>query len=93
MLIDIVEAQAREAHKLHVRFADGVEGVVDISKYVSFTGVFAPLRDPEYFRRMQVDPELGTVVWPNGSDVDPDVLYSDVTGSPLFQRSDFFTRS
>lgn len=36
-----------------------------------------PLRDPDYFRQMRVDPELGTVVWPNGFDLDPDVLHGD----------------
>jgi hypothetical protein len=30
--------------------------------------------DPQFFRSVQVDPELGTIVWPNGADIDPDVL-------------------
>ena len=36
-----------------------------------------PLQDPAYFRQVHVDPELGTVVWPNGYDLDPDVLHGD----------------
>ncbi len=36
-----------------------------------------PLQDPDYFRRVSVDTELGTVVWPNGYDLDPDVLHGD----------------
>jgi Protein of unknown function (DUF2442) len=36
-----------------------------------------PLQDPAYFRQVSVDPELGTVVWPNGYDLDPDVLHGD----------------
>jgi hypothetical protein len=34
-----------------------------------------PLRDRAYFRQVRVDPELRTVVWPNGFDLDPDVLH------------------
>ena len=34
-----------------------------------------PLRDLAYFRQVRVDPELRTVVWPNGLDLDPDVLH------------------
>jgi hypothetical protein len=34
----------------------------------------APLQDPQFFAQVHVDPELETVVWPNGYDMDPDVL-------------------
>jgi hypothetical protein len=38
--------------------------------------MFQPLRDdPELFRQVRVDEELGTIVWPNGADMDPDVLH------------------
>ena len=38
--------------------------------------IFEPLlRDPKLFRAVKVDEELGTIVWPNGADMDPDVLY------------------
>ena len=40
--------------------------------------MFERLRaDPELFRRVRVDEELGTIVWPNGADRDPDVLHVD----------------
>jgi hypothetical protein len=45
--------------------------------------VFAPLEDLAIFRRAAVDQEAGTVVWPNGVDFCPDVLYSLVTGKPI----------
>ena len=37
--------------------------------------MFEPLRDVGYFARVTVDAELGTIVWPNGADVAPDVLH------------------
>ncbi len=83
MLKDIVEAHALAGHRLHVRFEDGVEGEVDLSELVEFTGVFAVLRDLEEMRRVTVNHELGTVCWPNGADLDPDVVYAHVTGQEI----------
>ena len=88
MLKDVVDARAMDGYCLHVRFEDGVEGDIDISKYVRFQGVFEPLADLAYFRRVRVDPALGTVIWPNGADLDPDVLYSRVSGSPIAFESE-----
>jgi hypothetical protein len=82
MLKDIVDARPLGDYRLYLRFEDGVEGVVDLAPHLSFRGVFEALRDPAYFSQVQVDPELGTVAWPNGADLDPDVLYGRVTGTP-----------
>ena len=82
---DVVAAHAAGDYRLYLRFEDGAEGVVDLAAVISFRGVFEPLRDPDYFAEVRVDPELGTVVWPNGADLDPDVLYSRLTGKPLIE--------
>jgi hypothetical protein len=83
MLKDVVEARAVGDYRLYLRFEDGVEGMIDLGPVLSFRGVFAPLRDPAYFAQVRVDRESGTVVWPNGADLDPDVLYGSITGIPL----------
>jgi hypothetical protein len=83
MLVDIVEVRPLEGHRLYLRFADGVEGEVDLDGMVRWEGVFAPLAVPERFAEVRVDPDLGTIVWRNGADVDPDVLYAAVTGRPI----------
>jgi hypothetical protein len=88
MLKDIIVARALGDYRLHLRFEDGVEGVVDLAPYLSFQGVFGPLRDPAYFAQVRVDPDLGTVVWPNGADLDPDVLHGRITGRPILQEFD-----
>jgi len=61
-------------HRLLLRFEDGREGEVDFSER-EWRGVFEPLADPDYFRRVALDPELGTIVWPNGADFDPATLH------------------
>lgn len=83
MMKDVVEVRPLEGYKLHVRFEDGVAGEVDLAKMVRFDGVFAPLRDRAKFAAVRVHPELGTVCWPGGADLDPDVLYARVAGEPL----------
>jgi len=83
MLKDIVSVQPLDSHRLKLRFEDGVEGVIDVSQCVDFKGVFAPLRDPRIFASVQVNLESGTIGWPNGADLDPDVLYALVTGEAL----------
>ena len=82
MLKDIVAAKAVGGYRLHLRFEDGVEGIIDLASHLSFRGVFEPLKNPGCFAQVGVDPELGTVTWPNGADLDPDVLYGRLTGTP-----------
>jgi hypothetical protein len=83
MLKDVTAVRPLDGYRLHLRFEDGVEGVVDLATRISFRGIFAPLKDLVYFRQVRVDSGLGTVTWPNGADLDPDVLYAAVTGSSV----------
>jgi hypothetical protein len=86
MLKDIVEARPLGQHRLFLRFEDGVEGEIDIANMVEFTGILAPLADPTFFTKVTTDPESGTITWPNGADLDPDVLYAAITGVPVEQH-------
>jgi len=83
MLKDIVAVQPLDRYKLHLTFEDDVEGIVDIAELIEFTGVFEPLRDRAYFAQVTVNPDLGTICWDNGADLDPDVLYSLVANQSL----------
>jgi hypothetical protein len=83
MLHDIVDVKSLGGHRLRIRFDDGVEGTIDLASRIRFDGVFALLADPAYFSQVRVHPELGTIFWPNGADLDPVVLYSLVTGRPI----------
>lgn len=79
MLKDIIFVEPLENYELFLRFEDGVEGIVSIAEQIEFTGVFAPLKEPSFFADVQVNPELGTIQWQNGADLDPDVLYAKIT--------------
>ncbi len=83
MLKDIVQVEPLGGYRLHLRFEDGVEGSVDVAELIEFTGIFAPLRDRDTFSQVRVNPDLGTICWPNGADLDPDVLYAQITGEPI----------
>ena len=83
MLRGVAKVEPRGGYRIWVQFQDGVEGEIDLEPLLSFQGVFAPLRDPAYFARARVNPDLGTICWPNDADWDPLVLYSLVTGRPI----------
>lgn len=69
---------------LRLTFSNGEEAELDFATRIRGRGgVFMLLEDMDYFAQVTVDPEARTLVWPNGVDLDPDVLYSEATGTPL----------
>lgn len=73
--MDITTVEVLHDHVVRLLFADGVEKSIDLKPYLHGR-VFAEIRnDPEAFGAVKVDPEAGTIVWPNGADLAPDVLY------------------
>lgn len=64
-------------YRLRLTFADVLAGEVDLAdRFAGSVGPrFESLRDVAYFARVVVDEELGTIVWPNGADLAPDVLH------------------
>jgi uncharacterized protein DUF2442 len=83
MLKDMIEVRPLGGYRLYVRFEDGVAGELDFANRLRFEGVFAPLKDPAVFAQARIEPALGTLVWPNGADLDPDVLYAELSGTPI----------
>ena len=72
----VTNAEVVGSHRLRLTFNDGTVGVVDFSGE-QWDGVLAPLADPDFFAQLSVDHEAGTVVWPNGVDLAPEVLYEE----------------
>lgn len=74
---DVRSVQHLDRYRLRVSFADGTTRVVDLEAKLSgpLGPVFEPLRDVAFFASATVDPETGTVTWPNGADLAPDALH------------------
>lgn len=73
-IVHVTEVRYLGGHRLSLGFDDGICGEIDFSKE-DWSGIFAPLVNPEYFARVELDGELGTIVWPNGADIAPDTLH------------------
>jgi hypothetical protein len=61
-------------YTLRVSFDDGTAQTIDF-KPVLAGELFGPLKDLAVFERVTVDPEVKTLVWPNGADFDPATLH------------------
>lgn len=72
-MLHIRSAKYLSGFKLWLVFDDGTAGEVDLDGVL--TGpVFDVLKDVDIFKKVAVDPELETVVWPNGADLAPEFL-------------------
>ncbi len=74
---DITEAQAVRHGVLAVKFADGLQGEVDVLERMRGP-VFDSARTSKGFAKVEVDTETGTVTWPGGADLAPDTLYERI---------------
>src|SRR5262245_45096900 len=61
-------------YTLQVEFNDGHSQRIDFEPVLAGE-VFGPLRDLAVFNAARIDPEIHTVVWPNGADFDPATLH------------------
>jgi hypothetical protein len=61
-------------YTLRVKFDDGMERLIDFLPILAGE-IYGPLRDPTIFNQVQLDPEVQTLVWPNGADFDPATLH------------------
>lgn len=79
-----VEVEARPGYKIWVKYANGPEGVVDLS-YLVGQGPYAAWSDPDFFKAVHIDSELQTIAWGNDVDICPDAVYLALTGKSFDQ--------
>jgi Protein of unknown function (DUF2442) len=61
-------------YRLRVGFADGTAREIDLEPVLEGE-IYGPLRNPQAFALVEIDPEVHTLVWPNGADFDPAILH------------------
>ena len=77
MLPKLREAKYQGDYRVWLKFADGVEGEVDLENEL-WGEVFEPLKAKAVFANFSLDKELETLVWPNGADFAPEFLYQQL---------------
>jgi hypothetical protein len=77
MILHVKEAKHLHDYTIWLRFNDGVEGEIDLKNELEGE-VFGPLKAPDLFQQFSVDPEMETLVWPNGADLAPEFLYENM---------------
>jgi hypothetical protein len=75
MYWDVVEAKPLDKLGVCVRFADGLTGEIRFTPE-HLTGVFAPLKDPAFFKQVYLD--HGAVAWPGQIDLAPDAMHEEI---------------
>lgn len=61
-------------YTLRVQFDDQTEQVINFEPVLAGE-LYRPLRDAALFNQVQIDPEVHTLIWPNGADFDPATLH------------------
>jgi len=81
----VVSVEALGGYRLRVGFDDGSTQAINFEPVLEGE-LYGPLRDPELFAAVKVDPEVGTLVWPNGADFDPATLHDWPTREPAMRE-------
>ena len=74
MFLHVTNARPLDGSRVEVCFDDGREGVADLTEALEGP-MFDALKDPDVFRKLRIDEELQTIVWPNGADLAPEYIY------------------
>ncbi len=77
-MLKLIEARPLPEYKLHLQYADGVAGDVDLSSLVG-KGVFRLWNDPKAFQNLAIG-SGGELRWSDEVDLCADALYMQITG-------------
>ena len=84
--------QIEAPYTLRVRFDDNAQQLIDFRPILAGE-LFGPLNDLQLFNQVKIDPEVHTLVWPNGADFDPATLHDwPLYAAALANRSKQWSR-
>jgi hypothetical protein len=70
---------------LNIQFDDGTFQTIDFRPILKGE-LYGPLQEPAVFDQVRIDPEIHTLVWPNGADFDPAILHNWPESAPALKR-------
>jgi hypothetical protein len=82
VFLHVSRVHLQHGYSLRLEFTDGSIRDVDLSREL-YGEIFEPLRDPAFFAAVALNPETGTLEWPNGADFAPEFLFE--IGTPVEQ--------
>jgi hypothetical protein len=74
-VIDVTAARVLVRYVVELTFETGETRVIDLEPLLRGPVSQAILDDYAVFGQLRVDPEAGTIVWPNGAGISPRTLY------------------
>jgi hypothetical protein len=73
-LYDVTGFELVKDYKIRVEFDDETEQLINFEP-ILIGPLFGSLKEKSLFNQVQLNSDLGTLVWPNGADIDPTVLH------------------
>jgi hypothetical protein len=70
----VISFQSMAPYTFRVHFGDQTEQVINFEPVLAGE-LFRPLRNLGLFDQVRIDPEVHTLVWPNGAGFDPATLH------------------
>ncbi len=78
MIVHVIKAKYLDHYRLWLAFDNGVSGEIDLESEL-WGAIFEPLKDKKLFAKVSINPEIGTITWPNGADLAPEFLLEHIT--------------
>jgi hypothetical protein len=72
-------------YTLRVRADDNTEQTIDFRPILAGE-LYGPLHNLELFKQVRIDPEVETLVWPNGAEFDPATLHDWPANEQAFRE-------